>query len=60
MKKSYEYYDILNLGFDEPQEMLVSLSLYSKNKEFQKKSYQISDYDFENDVQINTQFTNPF
>ena len=56
MKKSYEYYDILNLGFDEPQEMLVSLSLYSKNKEFVVNPYQIEDDDFGNDVQINTQF----
>ena len=55
-KQSYEYYDILDLGFELEQEVLLSLSLYSQNKMFVVDPYEIENDDFSNDIQANTQF----
>lgn len=56
IKTSYDYYDILQLGFDLTQEIYLSLSLYSKNKNFVVNPFLLENEDFSNEIQVNTQF----
>ena len=55
-KSNYDYYDILNLNFDEPVIMYISLSLYSKNQNFIVNPFLLETENFSNDIQVNTQY----
>ena len=55
-KETFEYYDLLDLEFEQPQEIFASLSVYSKHTDFVANPFFIEGDDFTNDVDVNTQF----
>ena len=57
-KQTFEYYDFIELGFEQPQQIFASVSVYSKNIDFIANPFFLAGNDFSIDVNVNTQFNN--